>query len=249
MSKSAYLCLTFMIVVGALSFVLRPDAAVAAFAVIALFSCGYFVYFLIKNNLHHGILRGLLLSVLVLALAAIPVIGWIAIVAFVIYNIVKSLDGLKSLLPDVLASLVIYGLLSARLVFDIRDPIALSALAGFYLIAAVVYCRSLNGFSTQQALFKMSVMWLSIPFAVLTIVSLISALGTMFRTISSTVTRTVISPQLVSAHMRGGMQIDAYTRNISSTVTSTVTNVVPGAGVITAGVTGEVAQKVKKENT
>jgi len=31
-------------------------------------------------------------------------------------------------------------------------------------------------------------------------------------------------------------------------VTSTVTNIAPGAGVITAGVTGEVAQRVKKEN-
>jgi hypothetical protein len=93
----------------------------------------------------------------------------------------------------------------------------------------------------------MSVMWLSIPFAALTIISIVSALGNLFRTVSSTITRSVISPQMVSAHMRGGIPIDAYTRNITTSVTSTVTHLAPGAGVITAGVTGDLAQKVKTE--
>ena len=248
MNKSAYLCLAFMIAVGGLSFFLQPEAALASIALIAVFSCGYFVFYLVRNNLHHGIIKGLLLSLLVMALAVIPVLGWIVLIGFVIYNISKALDGLKSLMPDVLASVVIYGLLFARLAFDIRDPLAIGGLAVAYLIAAIVYCRSLNGLSTEHALFKMSVMWLSMPFAALTIISIVSALGNLFRTVSSTITRTVISPQMVSAHMRGGVAIDAYTRNISSTVTSTVTNIAPGAGVITAGVTGEVAQRVKKEN-
>lgn len=248
MNKSAYLCLAFMIAVGGLSFFLQPEAALASIALIAVFSCGYFVFYLVRNNLHHGIIKGLLLSLLVMALAVIPVLGWIVLIGFVIYNISKALDGLKSLMPDVLASVVIYGLLFARLAFDIRDPLAIGGLAVAYLSAAIVYCRSLNGLSTEHALFKMSVMWLSMPFAALTIISIVSALGNLFRTVSSTITRTVISPQMVSAHMRGGVAIDAYTRNISSTVTSTVTNIAPGAGVITAGVTGEVAQRVKKEN-
>lgn len=247
MNKSGYLCLAFMIAVGGMSFFLPPEAALASFGLIALFSFGYFVFYLIRNNLHHGIIKSLLLSVLVMALAVIPVLGWIVIIGFVIYNIAKALDGLKSLIPDVLASLVIYSLLGARLAFDIRDPMAIAVLAGVYLIASIVYCRSLNGLSTEHALFKMSVMWLSIPFAALTIISIVSALGNLFRTVSSTITRSVISPQMVSAHMRGGIPIDAYTRNISTSVTSTVTSITPGAGIIAAGVTGEVAQNVKKE--
>lgn len=247
MNKSGYLCLALMMAVGGTSFFLQPEAALAALGLIALFSFGYFVFYLIRNNLHHGIIKSLLLSILVLAIGFIPVLGWIVVIGFVIYNVAKALEGLKSLLPDVLASLVIYGLLCARLAFDIRDPMAIAALAGAYLIASILYCRSLNGLSTEQALFKMSVMWLSIPFAALTIISIVSALGNLFRTLSSTVTRTVLSPQMVSAHMRGGVAIDAYSRNISSTVTSTVTSIAPGAGVITAGVTGEVAQNLKKE--
>jgi len=249
MNKSGYLCLAFMIAVGGMSFFLQPEAALASLAMIALFSFGYFVFYLIRNNLHHGIIKSLLLSVLVLAIGFIPILGWIVVIGFVIYNISKALEGLKSLVPDVLASIVIYGLLSARLAFDIRDPMAIAIIAGVYLIASILYCRSLNGLSTEHALFKMSVMWLSIPFAALTIISIVSALGNLFRTVSSTITRTIVSPQMVSAHMRGGVAIDAYTRNISSSVTSTVSSIAPGAGVITAGMTGDLAQNVKKEKS
>ncbi|MDO7928872.1 hypothetical protein Q6A51_18960 [Pseudomonas sp. KFB-139] len=248
MNQSGYLCLAFMLVVGCLSFFLQPEAAGVSFALIALFSCSYFVYFLIKNNLHHGIIRGLLLSVLIMALAVIPVIGWIVVIGFVIYNISKAVDGLKSLIPDVLTSVVIYGLLLARLAFDIRDPLAIAVLASAYLVAAIIYCRSLNGLTTRNALFKMSIMWLSIPFAALTVISIVSALGNLFRTISSTITRTVLTPQVVSAHMRGGIQIEEYTRTISTSVNETVTRVVPGVGgVVTTSMAGEVAQKVKDE--
>ncbi|GFM83532.1 hypothetical protein PSCICN_42240 [Pseudomonas cichorii] len=248
MNQSGYLCLAFMLVVGCLSFFLQPEAAGVSFALIALFSCSYFVYFLIKNNLHHGIIRGLLLSVLIMALAVIPVIGWIVVIGFVIYNISKAVDGLKSLIPDVLTSVVIYGLLLARLAFDIRDPLAIAVLASAYLVAAIIYCRSLSGLTTRNALFKMSIMWLSIPFAALTVISIVSALGNLFRTISSTITRTVLTPQVVSAHMRGGIQIEEYTRTISTSVNETVTRVVPGVGgVVTTSMAGEVAQKVKDE--
>lgn len=247
MNKSGYLCLTLMLAVGGPSFFLPPEIAGASIASIALLSFVYFVYFLIKNDLHHDIIGGILLSFLVMALGVIPVIGWIIVIGFVIYNIGRALEGLKCLLPDVLASAVIYGLLIARFALNVRDPAVIAGLAGCYLVATIFYCRTLNGLATQNALFKMSVMWLSIPFAALTIISIVSALGNLFRTISSTVTRTVLTPQVVSAHIRAGMPIDAYTRNISTTVTSTVTQIAPGAGVVTAGVAGEVSQKVKKE--
>ena len=249
MSKSGYLCLVLMLSFGAPAFFLPPEIAGASILSIALLSFGYFVYFLIKNDLHHGIIGGILLSFLVMALGVIPFIGWIVIIGFVLYNIGRALEGLRSLFPDVLASLVIYGILTARFAFDIRDPMALAALAGCYLVASVIYSRSLNQLATQNALFKLSIMWLSIPFAALTIISIVSALGNLFRTISTTVTRTVVTPQMVSAHMRAGTAVDAYTRNISKTVTSTVTQVVPGAGVVTAGVAGELAQKVSQEKS
>lgn len=238
-----------MLSFGVPAFFLPPEIAGASILSIALLSFGYFVYFLIKNDLHHGIIGGILLSFFVMALGVIPFIGWIVIICFVLYNIGRALEGLRSLFPDVLASLVIYGILTARFAFDIRDLMALATLAGCYLVASVIYSRSLNQLATQNALFKLSIMWLSIPFAALTIISIVSALGNLFRTISTTVTRTVVTPQMVSAHMRAGTAVDAYTRNISKTVTSTVTQVVPGAGVVTAGVAGELAQKVSQEKS
>ncbi|MGY2171548.1 hypothetical protein [Pseudomonas gingeri] len=247
MNKGGYLCLAFMVIVGSFGFFLQPEAVGLSFALIALFSGSYFVFFLIRNNFHHGILRSLLLSIVILAIGFIPVLGWIVLIGFVIYNISKALGGLKSLLPDVLASLMIYGLLGARVLFDIKDPIAIVALSGTYLVAAILYCRSLNGLTTHNALFKMSIMWLSIPFAVLTVMSIISALGNLFRTVGSTISRTVVTPQIVSAHMRAGVPIDSYTRNVTSTITTATTQIVPGSGVFAAALAGEVVPKATQE--
>ena len=247
MNGSGYQCLILMIIVGCPAFFLPPEVAGASIGLIALFSFSYFVYFLIKNDLHHNLIRGIALSLLVMALGVIPFVGWILIIGFVIYNIGRALEGLKSLLPDILASSAIYGILLARFVLDVHDPLAIAGLITTYLVASFFYSRTLDGLATPNAFFKMSIMWLSIPFAALTIISIVSALGNLFRTISTTITQTVVTPQVVSAHMRGGVTIDAYTRNISKTVIRTVTEVAPGAGVVTAGVTGEVAQKVSEE--
>ncbi|WP_024764872.1 hypothetical protein [Pseudomonas nitroreducens] len=90
MNKSGYLCLTLMLAVGGPSFFLPPEISGAAIASIALLSFVYFVYFLIKNDLHHNIIGGILLSFLVMALGVIPVIGWIIVLGFVIYNIGRA---------------------------------------------------------------------------------------------------------------------------------------------------------------
>lgn len=245
-TKTESLNLGLMMVAGGLGFFLPRGDAWLSLLVIALCSAGCFVTFIVKNGLHREILRGLMLALVVMAVGFIPVIGWIVIIGFALYNIVRAVDGLKSLVPDVLTSLVIYGLLYSRLIFDIRDPIAIGALVVAYVVVAAWYCRTLAELPADLALFKLSIMWLSIPFVFLTIVSLVSALGNLFRTLSSTVSRTVLSPQLVSGHMRGGIEIGAYTRNVTTTVTQTVTAVAPSAGVVVAGATGGFAETVKK---
>ncbi|MBF8733130.1 hypothetical protein IRZ59_22115 [Pseudomonas guariconensis] len=246
MQKSGYLCLAFMIAVGFPSFFLDREMMTASLLAIAAFSFGYFVFYLIRHKLYHGMLQGILLSLLVIAFSFVPVLGWIVLIGFVLYNIAKALEGLKVLVPDVLVSALIYGLLTARVAFDVRDLLAISVLAMIYLCVCVQYCRRLQGLGTELALFKMSIMWLSIPFVVLTIVSIVSALGNLFRTVSSTFTRTILTPQTVSAHMRAGVQVAEYTRHVQSSVTQTVTQVLPGAGATIAGASGGLAGDVKQ---
>ncbi len=236
-----------MAIAGGLGFLLPRDDAWLSLVIIALGSGACFITFIFRNGLHKDILAGLLLTLGVMAIGFIPVIGWIVVVCFVLYNIARTLDGLKSLIPDVLVSAVIYGLMYSRLIFNITDPIAIGLLFTVYLLVSARYCRSMAALPSELALFKMSVMWLSIPLVVLTIVSLVSALGNLFRSVSSSVTRTVLSPQVVAGHMRNGIEISSYTRTISSTVTESVTKLAPSAGVIAAGVAGETAQALKKE--
>lgn len=236
-----------MSAVGGLNFLLPPKDFLLSLTLVALLSFGYFVFFLVRNNLHQDIIRSVLVSMLIFVIGFIPIFGPIVVLGFVIYNISRAVDGLKSLIPDILTSIFVYGLLAARVVFDAHDDLYVMVLAGVYFLTVIAYCRTLDGLPTEQALFKMSVMWLSVPLAAMIIMSILSALGRIFRVFNTTVTSTRVLPQNVSAHMRGGVQIDAYTRNVTSTVTSNVIQVAPGSGVVAASVTGEVSKKMKEE--
>lgn len=249
MTKSSIQILAFMFLVGGINFLLPREASAVSFAIIGLVSAVVFIGYLVKHKLHHDVLRGLFLSVVVMALALIPILGFLVIIGFLIYNMRRAIDGLKSLLPEVIASLVLYALLFSRIIFDVHTPAVIASLGVAYVIAAAVYCRRLAGLSSEQAFFRMSVMWLSVPFFILTVMSIVSALGNLFRTIGSSISRTIITPQTVSGHMRGALKIDAYSRNVTSTITTTVTQTVPGVGTLTATAAGDIAQKVKTEKT
>lgn len=245
MTNSGTLTFAIMMLFGAISFLTPPDGAVLSIGLACLFSFAYFVYYIIYRDLHHDIIGGVLLAFLVMALVAIPVVGWLILLAFVFYNIAKALEGLKALTPDIITSAGIYGLLCAHSFLDIKETAALIALAALYTVAAFAYCRQLNRLPLREALFKLSVMWLAIPFAVLMVISIFSSLANLFKAVGSTITRTVITPQTVSAHLRGGVEVAAYTRNIASTVTTAATTFVPGSGALTSAVTKEVAKAAK----
>lgn len=249
MTKSSIQIFAFMLLVGGINFLMPREAASISAAIIALFSGAFFIFYLVKNKLHHDVLRGLLLSVAVMAVALIPILGFVIIIGFLIYNMSRAIDGLKCLLPDVIASLILYGLLFSRVLFDVQTPTVIVSLGLMYVVAAAVYCRRLTGLSSEHAFFRMSVMWLSVPFAILTVMSIISALGNLFRTVGSSISRTIITPQTVAGHMRGALKIDAYSRNVTSTITTTVTQTVPGVVTLTATAAADIAQKVKSEKT
>jgi hypothetical protein len=244
MNKSGKICLAFMTFIGAITFLLPAGAALLSVTLAGLFSFGYFIYYIIYRDLHHDIIGSIVLAFLVMALVAIPIVGWLILLAFVFYNIAKALEGLKSLLPDVVTSGIIYMLLGASTALNSKDTGVLILLAVLYMAVTVFYCRQLSQLPTREALFKMSIMWLSIPFAALMIISIVSSLANLFKAISSTISRSVLTPQTVSAHMRAGVPVGEYTRNITSTVSSTVTHITPGSGALTSAVTKEIAQKI-----
>ncbi|KAA9001177.1 hypothetical protein FJU30_07995 [Affinibrenneria salicis] len=246
MNNPGYICLPFMLLVGAMSFLLAPPSALIFPALAVLFSCGYFIYFIVRKGLHRDVFKALLFSLAIVLIAFIPIVGWLILIAFAIYNITQSLVGLKSLLQDIVTSALFYALLFARFIFDISSPLVITLLAIGWLALSVIYCRRLNTLPLREALFKISVMWLSIPLAALTLVSIMSSLSSLFRITSSTLSRSVINSQSVAGHIRAGGYINPYTREVTRTVSETVTRVTPGAGAVTSAVTKEVAQTVRQ---
>jgi hypothetical protein len=255
MNQRGYLYLSLMVAVGILSFSLPAETAMFPLLIVWPVGLGYFIYYIFHKDLHHGIFKALLLSFAILALAFVPVVGWLILLGFVIYNLKRTLGSLKNLWPDLKLSLIFYGVFLCRTILEIEvdDLAPFAALATIYLLAAVIYCRKLQMLPYREGLLKLSLMWLALPFIVLLIISIVSALGNLFKTVTGTVTRTILTPQTVSAHMRGGVEISAYTRNISSTVTQITTSTAPntaviGASVVASGVTGEVAESAQKKS-
>lgn len=200
----------------------------------------YFIYYLISTGAHLSIFKGLIFSVIVLSICAFTPVGWIIIIGFILYNISKSVNGIKNLLPEAIYSAILlaslYGMSKDS---HLGDSIQLAAIA-VYGLTALNYCRRISklGLNTRDALFRLSSMWLSIPLLLLLVVSIFSSIRNMFNFSTLTTSNVVRTPQQVSAHTRviGGQAVDVaeYTRHVSSTVTQVQTQILPGTGAISA---------------
>jgi hypothetical protein len=200
----------------------------------------YFVYYLVSTGAHLTMIRGLIFSVIVLSICAITPVGWIIIIGFILYNISKSVDGIKSLLPEAIYSVILLGsLYGMSKDSHLGNGIQTAAIA-IYAITALNYCRKISklGLNTKDALFRLASMWLSIPLLLLLVASIFSSIRNMFNFSTLTTSNVIKTPQQVSAHTRviAGQAVDVaeYTRHISTTVTQVQTQILPGSGAISA---------------
>lgn len=200
----------------------------------------YFVYYLVSTGAHLTMIRGLIFSVIVLSICAVTPVGWIIIIGFILYNISKSVDGIKSLLPETVYSVILLGsLYGMSKDSHLGDGIQTAAIA-IYAITALNYCRKISklGLNSKDALFRLASMWLSIPLLLLLLASIFSSIRNMFNFSTLTTSNVVRTPQQVSAHTRviAGQAVDVaeYTRHVSSTVTQVQTQILPGNGAISA---------------
>jgi hypothetical protein len=218
--------------------------------IIAGASFAYFVYYIFHTKLYEEILGGIIISVVVMLLGLIPIIGIIIVVCYVLFNVLTTLAGLKALIPDVIASVILYALLTVRLHLDPAGDY-LACWIALYAIVSLAYARSLRGYAGIDAFFKMSIMWLAVPLAIMTILSIISALGNMFKQLNSTITRSIRVPQNVSGYVRNGVAVDSYTRNISKPVTEHIMQIKPSTGIVTSSLSSQATElqpKKHKEN-
>lgn len=211
------------------------------------FALLFFIYYLASEGHLADIVGGIFFSIILIAIAtAIPIIGWVVLVCWIVYNIVRALESIKNLFPDALLSAAIYGSLFIPVIYQINhygnNNTLLTIGCGIvYFLSAAACTARINDRSDKpkHSLFLFSVMLLSIPMIIILFASIVASLRAAFRT--SLVKTTAKLPQSVSGYTTArGTVVADYTRNVTQTVVSST--IVPGGGAVGASLTGSLAE-------
>lgn len=235
-STGGGICLLLLIIVGIAATQTSRDLTPIIATILAA-SFLYFIYYLIHTDQHIEIIGGIVLSIILMGVAAvIPFIGPILLVLWILYNIGMSIQGIKNLLPDATWSLFLWGSLIMPTVHGYESYYMFWY--GSYFVLAFLYSGWLinQNLDTRTSLFKMSVMWMSIPIIALLVVSIISSLRSAFNVKTVMRSSVIKTPQQVSSHFRGDTLVQAYTRQIDQTITTAATTILPGSGAITSSI-------------
>lgn len=240
------LCFLLLLAVWAGVFFI-PEAIFLVVPGMIGFALLFFIYYLASEGHLAGILGGVVVSIILMAIAtAIPVIGWIVLLCWILYNIARTFESIQNLLPDALLSIVLYASLLIPVIYQFNhydaSNVLLTAGCGiaYFFAAAGCTVRIRDRSDTpKHSLFLFSVMLLSVPMIVLLFASVVASLRAAFQT--SLVKMTAKLPQSVSGYITArGTVVADYTRNVTQTiVTSTI---VPGGGVVGASLTGSLAE-------
>ncbi|WP_240354386.1 hypothetical protein [Pectobacterium brasiliense] len=211
------------------------------------FALLFFIYYLVSEGHLAGILGGIVVSVILMGIAAaIPVIGWIILICWILYNIARAFESIQNLLPDAFLSAALYASLLIPVIYQLdhydNSNTWLTIGCGIVYFFAAVGCTariSDRSDTPKHSLFLFSVMLLSVPMIVLLFASIAASLRAAFQ--MSLVKTTATLPQSVSGYTTArGTVVADYTRNVTQTVvTSTI---VPGAGAVGASLTGSLAE-------
>lgn len=203
----------------------------------------FFIYYLISEGHIGEIIGGIFLSFILIAIAAkIPVLGWILLFCWILYNIYMALSSIRKLLPDALLSIILYTSLIIPVIHHFhnhgKNNMMLSVICGIIYLLAAVGCYVLvddRSDRPKHSIFIFSVILLSVPIIVLLLVSIISSLRAVFQT--NLVATKIKVPQSVSDYTTArGTNVASYTRNITQTIMTAET--VPGMGAVNVSLTG-----------
>ncbi|QWT40923.1 hypothetical protein [Dickeya dadantii] len=211
------------------------------------FALLFFIYYLASEGHLADILGGIVLSVILMAIAAaIPVIGWLILICWILYNIARAFESIQNLLPDALLSAALYASLLIPVIYQLdhydNSNTWLTIGCGIVYFFAAVGCSariSDRSDTPKHSLFLFSVMLLSVPMIVLLFASIVASLRAAFQT--SLVKTTVKLPQSVSGYTTArGTVVADYTRNVTQTVVTS--SIIPGGGAVGASLTGSLAK-------
>lgn len=249
-SSSSHGPLGLLAILGGINFFYADWNVLYTYSVLIIFSFFYFIYYIFASGEYQKILGNMLFAVLVMCLAIIPIIGWIILILFILYNISKAIDGIKNLFPEACYSLAIYFLLGSK---ELLDLSIIGSIVAFiiYLSITATYFSRLSKFDldTRGVLFRVSIMFLSIPLLIMLVISIMSALRNMFSFRVASQQISIKTPQHVSGYTRvSGVEVAGYTRQISTNVTQNVVTASAGSGAVTSTMTRAIAESLNEQD-
>lgn len=237
--------LLFLAVIGYLNFFefSYRDSPIISSMIIMSFSFICFSYQLIKRGILSEIFGSVILAIIVLFIGMIPVVGQLFLIVFVVYNLIKTLKSIRSLLSSAIMSLLLYGSLFLS-VFNI-DPFVSYVV---YLLLSIGFVMYLANEYPEKGdfLLKISTILCSIPLIVLLVSSITSTLRNLFEIspASKIGSRTIN----VGEYVRGDSIVSAHTRNIATTVT-TLETTISASSAVTSSIAKTGAEASSEEET
>jgi hypothetical protein len=248
--SSSHAPLGLLAILGGINFFYTDWTVLYTYSVLIIFSFFYFIYYIFSSGEYQKILANMLLAVLVMCLAIIPIIGWIILILFILYNISKAIDGIKNLFPEACYSLAIYFLLGSKELLDLNIIGSIVAFILYLSITTTYFNRlSKSGLDTRGVLFRVSIMLLSIPLLIMLVISIMSALRNIFSFKVTPQQVSIKTPQQVSGYTRvSGVEVAGYTRQITTNVTQNVVTASAGSGAITSTMTRAITESLSEQD-
>lgn len=207
----------------------------------------YIIFYIITEGLLSEIIGGIIITMILIGASTLFPPLAIILMLWVFINILISIKSIFDLLPSLLISILLFGTISHKSILHTTDAENMG-FASVYAISSFLYSMRLSKLPLKHGIMKLSTMFVSAPIIVLTTISVTSGLRNLFKTNIVNVTGKIKTPQTVSSHVRGGTLVDSYTRNVTKTVTTSVTNHTVGTGAVSISAAGSISDSVASKD-
>lgn len=221
--------------------VFDESVALVAAGLLMAYSVVFLIRHIVRTGAHLEMFSNLIIVVILTIGSLIPIVNFICIpllIIYTIYNIFKTFKSVYDLKWHLVTSIVLTVLcVGAKNWLDIFSI--------GYVLVTLWFCFGRGKRDSYALLLDVALMSLSAPLVTLMVISIVSGLKNLFNigtTVSQTTSRVT---QNVAAHVRSGINVGAYTREVVRVIPTTVTAVTPGIGAAVIGTTASAGKALR----
>lgn len=229
--------------------------AIFIYAIVATISLGYVLYYIISEG-YSDIFKGVMTSLILVLITVIFPPFLVILLIWAVFHITNTIKSIKTLLPTFFLNLSLWIALSVDNITNFLDKeldkdVAIftqitANIIYFFLVFALI--KKISDLPIKKGLIRLSIVFASAQVIMIMIYSVAQSIVNFFSITSGSITKNIKITQNVSAHMRGDIAVNSYTRDVSKAVTETVITHTAGVGSIIAGASGEASKQLDSKN-